>query len=335
METETLTVEEVRALAERTLRANGCDAENAGPIADNMARAEAQGAKSHGLFRLAPHVKHLKGGVANGAARPRAHATAPGVIRVEGDRAFAPVAHAAGLPPLAEAARAQGIAALAIADVIHIAALWPEASALAEEGLVAMAMTSSPPYVAPAGGARPFFGTNPMAFAWPRGAGRPPMVFDQAAAHSARGEIMLAAREGHPAPEGAGIDAQGNPTTDPEAILAGAQLPFGGYKGAAIALMIDLLAGPLMGETASHEAEPAFKGALVPGGELVIALDPVHFGAAESWRAHGERLFAAMTAEEGVRLPGDRRAAARARTEAEGVQVPRAMLDEIRALAEG
>src|SRR5690606_13009975 len=114
------------------------------------------------------------------------------------------------------------------------------------------AFTSSSPYVAPAGGKRPFFGTNPMSFSWPR-RNRPPMVFDQASSMMARGEIQIAARDGHEVPPGAGIDAEGRATTDPRAILEGAQLAFGGYKGASIALMIDLLAGPLIGEVTSIE----------------------------------------------------------------------------------
>jgi len=108
-------------------------------------------------------------------------------------------------------------------------------------------------YVAPAGGTKPVYGTNPMAFAWPR-AGKPPMVFDQASSASARGEIQLHLRDGKPLPEGWAIDAEGKPTTDPQAALGGAQLTFGGYKGAAIALMVELLAGALIGER-THSRE--------------------------------------------------------------------------------
>ena len=121
-------------------------------------------------------------------------------------------------------------------------ALWPETERLAERGLVAFAFTAALQYVAPAGGIKPVYGTNPMAFAWPR-AGRPPLVFDQASSASARGEIQIHLRDGKPIPEGWAIGPDGEPTTDPATGLAGAQLPFGGYKGAAIALMVELLAG--------------------------------------------------------------------------------------------
>ena len=97
-----------------------------------------------------------------------------------------------------------------------------------------MAATS---YVAPArrpGGTKPLYGADPTSFAWPRGGGRPPLVFDQASSASARGEIMIHQRDGEPIPERRGSDTDGNPTTDPAAALAGAQLPFGGCKGASI-----------------------------------------------------------------------------------------------------
>jgi len=277
----------------------------------------------------------LRNGKANGRAAPRAERIAPTVVRVDGDGGFTPLAHAVGRGPLVEAARETGMAALAIRRTIHFAALWPEAEALAEQGLVALTVTSSPPYLAPAGGRRPFFGTNQMSFAWPR-KGRPPMVFDQASAVMARGEVMIAARDGKRLPEGVGIDAEGNPTTDPNAVLKGAQLPFGGHKGSAIALMVDLLAGPLIGEVTSAEAGDADNkdGTAALGGELVLALDPARFGA-DGPIAHDERLFERMLAEEGVRLPGDRRVKARAETPGQGIEVPRSLFETIEGLRTG
>lgn len=330
METVLKTLDEVEELAAGVLSAHGCDAENAASVAATMRAAERDGSASHGLFRLPGHVALLKAKVVNGHAKPTLEPLAPSALRVRGDDGFAPRALAVGVPALTEMARAQGVAALALTRIVHYAALWPEAEALAEQGLVAIACTSSPPYVAAAGGRRPVFGTNPMAFAWPR-PGRAPMVWDQASAAMARGEVMLHAREGHAVPETAGIDADGRPTTDPNAILkGGAQLPFGGYKGAAIALMVDLLAGPLLGEVTSLEAgASASVGGPQLGGQFVLAIDPAKMGG-DATRA--EALFSALLAEEGVRLPGDRRLANRGRTPVEGVAVPVSLLREIDAL---
>ena len=217
------------------------------------------------------------------------------------------------------------MAACAIRRTHHYAALWPETEALAEQGLVAMAFVNAPPYVAPAGGTKPFFGTNPMAFAWPRPGGGA-MVWDQASSLTARGELQIMKRDGHAAPDGAGIDKDGNPTNDPAAILEGAQLPFGGYKGGAIALMVDLMCGPLIGEVSSMEAGEADNkdGGPATGGELILALDPARFGGDDPF-GRAERLFEGMLGQEGVRLPGQRRLAARDRTPEEGIEIPEAL----------
>lgn len=335
MKTAHMTLDEVHAIVMKVLLKNGCDDANATAIADNMTAAERDHAKSHGLFRLPGHVTSLRNGKVNGKANPNMERLSPGSIRVDGDGGFTPIAFNLGKAPLIEAAKQNGIAVLAIAHTFHFAALWPETSALAEQGLVALAVTSSPPYVAAAGGKRPFFGTNPMSFAWPRKDG-PPMAFDQASSAMARGEIMIHARDGHQVPDGVGIDADGNPTNDPQAILEGAQVTFGGYKGSAIALMIDLLAGPLIGESFSAEAGRADNGDGGParGGEFILAIDPERMGAGANYLEHAEQLFGELTEQEGVRLPGDRRLKARSLTPTEGVDVPQSLYDKILELAQ-
>ncbi len=334
METVRLTLKQVHETCMTVLQKYGCDEPNARAIADNITGAERDHATSHGMFRLPGHVTSLKNGKVNGKARPTVEHLTPVAIRVHGDRGFAPLAFKLGRQLLIDAAGEMGIAVLAITRTHHFAALWPETSSLAEEGLAALAVTSSPPYVAAAGGRIPFFGTNPMSFAWPRKDG-PPMAFDQASAAMARGEIMIHGRDGKPVPDGAGIDADGNPTNDAAAILAGAQLPFGGYKGSAIALMIDLLAGPLIGEVYSAEAGRADNGdgTAATGGELIIALDPKRLGGGDGYLEHAEQLFAEMYAQDGVRLPGDRRLEARSRTPQDGVQIPKALYETIQELA--
>lgn len=335
MATVRLSLQEVHALAAKCLTANGCDAENARAVADIVTAAERDICLSHGLFRIPGYVASLRSGKVNGTARPVVDDLAPAVVRVDGRGGFAPLALEVGRAPLAAKARSQGVAALALNDIHHFAALWPEVEALAEQGLCAFAFTAAFPYVVAAGGRKPIYGTNPMAFAWPR-PGRHPLVFDQASSALARGEIMIAAREGHDVPPGTGIDSEGRPTTDPNAILdGGAQLPFGGYKGASIALMIELLVGALIGDKFSFEALAADNGDGGPpkGGELLLAIDPARFGDPEGFAAHAELLFGAITAEDGVRLPGDRRRRNRAVTATDGVAVDAALHAKLSDLA--
>ncbi|MEZ5922823.1 MAG: Ldh family oxidoreductase [Hyphomicrobiaceae bacterium] len=330
---QVLSVDEIHALVVDVLASNGCDAENASAIADTVASAERDGCLSHGLFRVPGYVKSLRCGAVDGKARPTLTRPAPSVLRADVNLGFSPLALAMTRPELIEVARRQGIAALALVRGHHFAALWPETEALAEAGLAAMAFTASRAAVAPAGARRRFFGTNPMAFAFPRG-DRPPLVFDQASAAMARGEIQIAARDGHTVPPGMGIDLDGEPTTDPKAILDGAQLPFGGYKGSAIALMVELLAAGLIGEAFGYEAHENANPAsgVQQSGELIIAMDPACFGDAAGWLVHTEAFFARLTALDGVRLPADRRRRTREVTLREGVRVAPALFAEIRGL---
>lgn len=331
-----MTLAQVHALASEALQANGCSEAQARAIADTVTAAEADGAKSHGLFRIPFYVKAMRSAGAVGDAEPQVTELAPAVLRVDGGLGFAPLALQVGAEPLAERASSQGIAALAVTNVFHIAALWPEVERLVERGLVAFAFTGAISYVAPAGGTKPLYGTNPMAFGWPRADGQP-VVFDQASSASARGEIQLHLRAGRSLPEGWAMGPDGEPTTDPETALAGAQLPFGGHKGAAIALMVELLAGALIGDLFSYEAaEYDVNSVGAPrGGEFMIAIDParcVADGRREAQLAHAEQLFARVLSQDGTRLPGQRRHDIRARTRAEGLEIATDLVDEVRAL---
>lgn len=316
-ETVRLPIAEIERLTASYLRACGCDKANAAALARTLAAAERDGAASHGLFRLDGYVASLKSGKVNGKAVPRIETIAPGVIRVDGDGGFAPLALEKARQPLIDLARQQGVAACGLVNIHHFAALWMEVEPLAAAGLCAIAMTAYKPAVAPAGAAKAFFGTNPIAFGWPRKKG-PPMVFDQATAAMARGEVMLAARDGRTLPPGVGLDRNGAATTDPKAILdGGVLLPFGGYKGSAIAMMVELLASALIGERFSYEAGEADNndGGPPRGGEFILAIDPARCGDADGWLAHSEAFFERITAIEGVRLPGDRRYSNRSRGE--------------------
>ncbi|MEL6766318.1 MAG: Ldh family oxidoreductase [Pseudomonadota bacterium] len=333
-ERETIPLEEVDLLVRRALEKHGASAAQAAAVARIVTAAERDGSESHGLFRVPGYVASLRSGKVDGSATPSLSQTAPGVVAVDAARGFAPLALELGLPALVDRARETGIAALAIRQCFHFAALWPEVERIAEAGLVGLAVTAATPMVAPAGGTRPFFGTNPIAFAFPR-VGAPPLAFDMATAAMARGDIMLHARDGEALPPGVGIGPDGEPSTDPDAVLAGAQLPFGGYKGAAISLMVELLAGAVAGDLFSFEAgaKGPKDGGPPEGGELLIAIDPGRFGHGDGWQARAEGFFSALTAIEGTRLPGARRHANRSARGSQGAPVPTALLAEVRRLA--
>lgn len=325
-----LTLKDGRELAIKCLLANGCDLENATAVADRMIQAEGDLCHSHGLFRLPWYCQAVKSGRANGKARPGVEQLAPAVIRVDGDGGFAPLGQAIAHQPLVNCARHNGIASLALVNMFHIAAMWPEVEDLAMDGLCAFAFTTSYPYVAPAGGIKPIYGTNPMGFSWPR-KDKPPLVFDQASSAMARGEIEIHARDGLLVPESAGIGPDGQPTTDPNVVLQGAQLGFGGYKGASLALMVELLAGAMIGEFLSIESieDDSGRGGPPKGGELMIAIDPARHGDPDGFLLRGEKLFTAILAQEGTRLPSSRRFENRIKTAQTGFHIPQSLYQSI------
>jgi len=307
MSTIPLTLDEIEQLSRDVLTSNGCDELNTDALVRTIVTAERDGSASHGLFRLPGYIASLRSGKVNGKARPRISHDLPAVIKVHGDNGYAPLAIETGTPVLVEAAKNLGIAVMTITHSYHFAALWPEVEALAAEGLIGLACVSSKPFVAPAGGKEALFGTNPLAFAWPR-PGKMPVVVDMATAAMAHGEIQLAAREGHAVPLGAGLDGDGNDTTDPKEILKGVLLPFGGYKGSAIALMVELLSAGAVGDHFGFESVAADNkdGGPSVGGEFMLAMAP-ELIAGPGWADHSEAFFDRFDAIDGARLPGLRR----------------------------
>lgn len=330
-----MTLTEARELAESILLHNGFSAAHAQAVTATVVAGERDGCASHGLYRIIGCVSSLKADKVAAAAEPQVIDQAPSIVRVDAAGGFSQLAFQAGLPLLEHKARANGIAALAINHCVHFSALWVEIEQLANAGLVALACNPSHAWVAPAGGSQPVFGTNPIAFGWPR-PGKPPFVFDFATSAIARGDIELHRRAGKSIPEGWGVDAQGQPSTDANVVLdTGAMLTFGGHKGSALAAMVELIAGPLIGDLTSAEslAYDAGSKSSPYHGELIIALDPRRFlgEATEQHLARAEVLFDSIQ-RQGARLPSQRRFDARARSEVEGVQIPEALYNDLKAL---
>jgi (2R)-3-sulfolactate dehydrogenase (NADP+) len=196
---------------------------------------------------------------------------------------------------------------------------------------------NTPSAMAPWGGRRALFGTNPIAFAAPREGNTPPLVIDLALTEVARGRILAAAQEGGSIPAGWALDRNGQPTTDARAALEGTLLPAGGAKGAALALMVELLAATLTGAHFASEASSFLdaKGPPPGTGQLIVAIDPGAVAAGSSPAARIDLLCRLIEAEPGARTPGSRRHALRARAARDGVRVDGRLMAEVRGLAGG
>jgi (2R)-3-sulfolactate dehydrogenase (NADP+) len=325
-----LSLNEIEELSFRTLTRAGADERQAGPVACSIRRAEADGVRSHGLLYLPIYAAHLRSGKVDGRARPTVARPRAGAVTVDAAHGFAHPAIAAGLPVLAQAAREGGVAAMTVHRSYNCGVLGHHAEDLAREGLLALCFTHAPASIAPVGGRTPVVGTNPVALAVPDGAGGVGFVLDQSASVVAKSEVMLRARRGEPLEEGWALDAAGQPTTDPQADLAGSMRPAGGAKGFGLGLVAEVLASCLAGAVSSREASP-FSGAdpVPPAtGQCLIAFDPGAF--ASGFSARISALVTAISDQAGARLPGSRRQQARQRTLSEGVAVEQELLERIR-----
>ncbi|GIX10891.1 Ldh family oxidoreductase [Elioraea sp.] len=336
MSTETLSFDAARALAASALRAAGASAEAARQTAEALARADLDGIASHGLARVPAYAAQLRAGKVKGKAVPSVTRPSKATVAVDAADGLAYPAIATALAWAASLLPQCGVVAAGVRNSHHAGALGLFVEDLARTaGAFAIAFTNSPAGIAPAGSGTPLFGTNPIAFACPI-TGRDPLVIDLSLSVVARGRIMVAAQKGEPIPEGWATDPAGRPTTDARAALAGAMLPIGGAKGAALVLMVELLTAALTASHAGFEASSFFddKGGPPRIGQLFLAIRPGAVGAdQEAVAARVATIIARVLAEPGVRLPGDRRLAIRARQRAEGIGYPAALLAELRALA--
>jgi delta1-piperideine-2-carboxylate reductase len=325
---------ELVALLQRIFMRHGTSAQVAQVLAHNCASAQRDGAHSHGVFRIPGYVSTLASGWVDGLAVPVVEDVASGFVSVDAGNGFAQPALAAARSLLVEKARSAGIAVLAIHNSHHFAALWPDVEPLADEGLVALSVVNSMTCVVPHGAQRPLFGTNPIAFAAPC-AGGDPIVFDMATSAMAHGDVQIAARKGQSLPEGMGVDREGRATQDPKAILdGGALLPFGGHKGSALSMMVELLAAALTGGNFSFEFDwSAHPGAKTPWtGQLIIVIDPAK-SAGHNFAERSRKLVTQMQQAGLQRMPGERRYKEREKSRLEGVSIELSEWAGLQALA--
>lgn len=311
---------------------NGMSAENAAIIARNCVGAERDGAKSHGLFRVPGYVADLKSGWVDGRARPVVDNSAAGaIVRVDARNGFAQPALEAAREFAIAKTHVAGTCIIAIRDSHHFGALWADVEGFAHNGLVALAFANSVARMVPFGGRTPVYGTNPMALAVPRATAEP-VVFDQASSVIAFGDVLIAAQSGHPVGADVGVDKDGVSTTDPQAIIEGGSLlPFGGYKGSSIAMMVEIFGAALTGGNFSVEVDfSAYPGAQTPKtGELIILIDPVRTGGREFER-RVETLLERLKSSGQRRLPGQRRYENRQKSLRDGILVGEEQLEKLK-----
>jgi (2R)-3-sulfolactate dehydrogenase (NADP+) len=325
-----LSMLEVQALVAAELQRAGAGAAMAESTARALVLAESQGLGSHGLSRVAQYATHLRNGRVNAGAQPSVLRRKGGALVVDADEGLAFPACDLAVREAVNLARVQGVVFAGVVRSHHCGVVVDHLRAAAAAGMVGLGFANSPAAMPAAGGKHPIFGTNPVAAVFPR-RGADALMIDLSLSEVARGKVMVAAKNGQPIPPGWALDAEGRPTTDAKAALAGSMLPLGAVsspKGAMLALVVELLVTALIGANFGFEASSFFvdEGNRPGIGQAFVIVDPGALAGAEHYLDRIEVLVAEMLRDDGVRLPGARREALRLKAEAVGIEVPDALL---------
>ena len=303
----------------------------AASVARALIRAECDGKFGHGLSRVGSYAAQARSGKVDGFAAFSITHPRPGAMSVDVAGGFAYPALEAVNRDLPALARTHGVAMAGLYHSHHCGVAGHHVEAAADQGMVALLFANTPSAMAPWGGRTALLGTNPIAFAAPV-ANAPAIVIDLATSSVARGGIMKAAANDQPIPEGWALDADGNPTTDAKAALKGTMTPMAEAKGAALALMIEVLAAAVTGAGFAYEATSFLdaEGAPPNAGQLMIMIDAAAFSSAASARI---AEIAERISDDGARLPGAGRILKRQQVERDGLTISQQILDTIDNLA--
>lgn len=312
------------------LRAAGANPAMADSTARALALAEAQGLGSHGLSRVSQYTTHLRNGRVVGAAQARVAKRKGGALLIDAGEGLAFPACELAVAEAVAAAREHGVAFAGVVNSHHCGVVVDYLRVAAAAGMVGLGFSNSPAAMPAAAGRHPIFGTNPVAAVFPRRAADP-LLIDLSLSEVARGKVMVAAKKGEPIPLGWALDAEGRPTTDAKAALAGSMLPVGAVsspKGAMLALIVELLVTAVIGANFGFEASSFFvdEGNRPHLGQVFVVVDPGALAGSDAYLDRIEVLIKEMTKDPEVRLPGARREALRRQAEAEGIEVADALL---------
>ncbi|MDM8166463.1 Ldh family oxidoreductase [Roseovarius sp.] len=294
---------EIEEVTRAALVAHGAEDWIAGEVARAVREAESHGNRICGLYYLESYCQQLESGRVKGDVAPEVSRPRPGAVVVDARLGFAQPAFARGLPEAVAAARECGVASLAICHAHTCTSLGFFTEQIARQGLIALGMTNASPIVAPPGGKTRVIGTNPISFAVPDGEGGIAMLFDQSTTTVALGKITMAKAAGEKIPEGWAVDAEGTPTTDPEAALGGSLVSMGGYKGWGFGLMAELLAAGMTGSRSAPDIAPlkAPEGEPHDIGDYYLLIDP---GMSGAFHDRFARIAGMVAQDEGARIPG-------------------------------
>ena len=325
----TISVERLVEITARALKRAGASKVMAQSTAQALVAAEAEGLGGHGLSRVALYCQHLKEGRANGKAKAKIIKRKGATALIDAGGGLAFLACALAVKEAITRAKKSGVSFVGVTNSHHMGALAYHLAPIAQAGMVGLAFTNSPSAINAWGGKRAFYGTNPVAAIFPRNNAEP-IVVDLSLTEVTRGKIMVYAKEGKPIPPGWAVDKDGNSTTDAKVALTGSLNAIGGVKGAALALMVEVLCVGLTGAAFSFENDSYFEPGNKPRiGHAILTIDPGALAGSDAYFSRLEVMINAMLRDEGVRLPGVRRQKLVATARAQGLQIGDTQVTEL------
>ena len=319
----------LRAAMRLVMQGFGSSVAEAAAVADNLVDANLTGHDSHGIGILPRYAEAWLEGSLVANQHVKTLFEAGSIVRLDGQAGFGQVVGAEAMAIGIARARSTGCAIVALGNAHHLGRIGAWAEMAVAAGLISLHFVNviARPIVAPHGGAKAGFGTNPFTAGVPL-KGRPPMILDFATSTIAQGKTRVAFNKGEPVPEGCLIDGEGRATTDPRWTVQppwGALLPFGLHKGSGLAVLCELLGGALSAGLVGHREDGGRQRVL--NGMLTIVIDPVALHGSEGWAAAADEFVQALLQTrpregfERVQLAGDPERRMRAERQARGLPV--------------
>jgi len=328
-------VNELRSLALEALSRAGVPDAHAKIQADLLIEGELRGLPSHGLLRLRRVIERIQAGLSAPGAKGAHSWAARNYLNVDGERGLGPVIAMEALDAIISRAREDGIAIAAIHNANHLGALAYYVEYAARQDITCIGLTISEALVHPYGGRKALIGTNPIAIGVP--ADPAPLILDMATSLVAMGKIYDYASKGLPIPLGWALDKNGDPTTDAEAAKSGAIAPFGGPKGYALGVAIEVLVASLTASAIGNKVRGTLDSTHPSNkGDVFIAISaPQASLARDIVNAYLEELRQTDPATVGnpVLAPGDRARSSRESFLANGLDIDEKLHTDLQQMA--
>ena len=317
------------ALVKEILTKLGASEEDSEFVAEATIDADLKGFTSHGLGRFPQYLISIEAGTINLEDDIVIEKETPAIALINGNSGFGQAVSYKAMQIAIKKAKDVGIGCVGVHNTNHFGVTGIYSDLALRENCIGLVLANTDPAIAPLGASKPLIGTNPIALGIPS---ETYITVDMATSATARGKIIESKRKGLELPDGWALDKDGNPTNDPNAALEGSILPFGGFKGYALAALIEILTGPLVqagyGYGVTGTASPKKD---CTKGDLYVVIDPSKFGDFGEFVAHTEDFVSQIRATgENVAIPGDLEVKRIAEAEANGIAIDDKLYEQLK-----